>query len=164
MHYSNPGQPMREAINGNGIRAATVTETLMGKIVGRAYVADKRKVEGKEPIPIRDCHDICVAASLVPKILSRVLDVIPTDALDSIAPNFRNAPHDLHERDSKQIVGPKWGMHLPGIASRIGDAVSSRDIGLLPVAEPVGQSDDDTNDGIGDGMPPKPDQDGDPSP
>lgn len=164
MHYADPGQPMLEAIDGTGIRAATLTETLMGKIVGRAYVADKRQVEGKEPIPIRDCYDICVCGALEPDVLARVLGVIPPDALDSIAANFRNAPHDLHERDSKPVMDPKWGMPLPGIASRIGDAVSARDVGLLPVAEPLDQSDDDAIDGIGDGMRPEPDEDGGPSP
>ena len=123
MHYANPRQPMREAINGTGIRAATMTETLMGKIVGRAFVADRRQDSAKEPIPIRDCYD-----------------------------------------NGKEIVNPKWTMRLRGIASRIGDAVSARDVGLLPVAEPLDQSDEDTNDGAGIGMRSKPERDRNPSP
>ena len=90
--------------------------------------------------------------------------VTPPDALDSIATNFRSAPRNLHLCDGKPIVDHKWAVPSPGIASRIGDAVAARDIGLLPVAEPLGQSDDDTNDGIGDRMRPDPDEDGDPSP
>ena len=149
MHYSNPNQPMRETINGTGIRAATVTETLMGKIVGRAFVANTRQAAGKEPIPIRDCYDICVGGALVPDVLDRVLGIIPPAATDRIASNFRSAPHDLHLRDSKPIVSPSWTMPLRGIASRIGDAVSARDVGLLPVAKPLGASKDDTNNGVG---------------
>ncbi len=157
MHYSDPRVPMREIVNGTGIRAATITETLLGKIAGRAYVADKRKDDGKEPIPIRDCYDICVSAALAPGPLARVLEVMPPDAKDRIATNFRKAPHDLHQRDNKPIVDPKWAVPLPGIASRIGDAVSARDIGLLPVAVPADQSEDYANDdGLGGAMPSKP--------
>ena len=156
MHYSDPRVPMLETINGTAIRAATVTETLMGKIAGRAYVADKRQGEGKEPIPIRDCYDICVSAALAPGPLAGVLEVMPPDATDRIATNFRNAPHDLDRRDSKPIVAPKWVVPFPGIASRIGDAVSARDIGLLPVAVPADQSEDCANDGLGGTKPSKP--------
>ena len=164
MHYSNPSQPMREAINGTGIRAATVTETLMGRIVGRAYVADQWQAEGKEPIPMRDCHGICVGAALAPEVLDRVLGVTPLDAIHRVASNFRRAPHNLHQCDGKPIVDPKWAVPLPGIASRIGDAVSAQDVGLSLLAELSGGSDDDTNDGFGSGMRSKPEQGSEQSP
>lgn len=148
MHYSHPDQPMAESVDGTGIRAATITETMMGKIVGRAYVANESPDDSdKQPIPIRDCYDICVCAALEPEVLARVLDVIPVDARTRIARNLRDAPRDLHLRDEKPLINPTWSVPLPDIASRIGEAVAFSDVQRLPVAKPpeIGGSDNDVS-------------------
>ena len=134
--YMNPGHPAVPTIEGTGIRAANFTETFMGKIAGRAYNADNRPVvPGKQPIPIRDCFDICVCATLEPRILQGIFDALPDGARGRIAANYRSAPNDLHKRDSKPVVDPAWTVHLDGVAARIGDAVDARDVGLIPRAE-----------------------------
>ena len=89
---------------------------------------------------------------------------MPADAKDRIASSFRSAPHDLHQCHRKPIVDPKWEVPLPGIACRIGDAVSDRDVGLLPVAAPLDQSEDNANDSMGGGMQSNPQQGREPSP
>ncbi|MCZ0943244.1 MAG: nucleotidyl transferase AbiEii/AbiGii toxin family protein [Gammaproteobacteria bacterium] len=137
MHYSHPDQPMAESVDGTGIRAATITETMMGKIVGRAYVADERTDNSdKQPIPIRDCYDICVCAAIEPEVLARIFNIIPLDARTRIARNLRDAPHDLHLRDKKPLITPTWVVPLPGIASQIGEAIALGDVERLPVARP----------------------------
>jgi len=142
MAYMDPNVPMRQSVEGTGIRAAGITEVLMGKIAGRALNADNRKPEageGKEPIPIRDCYDICVCAALQPRILVGVIDALPTSARERIARNFRDAPRDLYLSDPKPIIDPAWSVELDGIAAKIGDAVAAGQIDAVPVAQPRGR-------------------------
>ncbi len=146
MHYMHPDQPMVESVEGTGIRAATITETMMGKIVGRAYAADEEAGNpGRQPIPIRDCYDICVCAAVEKDVLARIFDIIPLDARTRIARNLRNAPRDLHLRDSKPLINPTWTGPWLDIASTIAEAVAIGDIGRLPEIQPtnIGVSNDD---------------------
>ena len=139
MAYMDPNLPMRQSVEGTGIRAAGITEVLMGKIAGRALNADHRNPEageGKEPIPIRDCYDICICAALQPRILVGVIDALPSSARERIARNFRDAPRDLHLRDPKPIIDPAWSIELEGVAAKIGDAVAAGHLGAIPVAQP----------------------------
>ena len=134
--YMDPRHPAVPTIERTGIRAANLTETFMGKIAGRAHNADTSPAApGKQPIPIRDCFDICVCATLEPGILQRIFDKLPERARRRIAVNYRSAPDDLHKRDPKPLVEPAWAVQLDGVAARIGDAVDARDVGLIPQAE-----------------------------
>ena len=54
-----------------------------------------------------------------------------------IANDFRDAPYDLAERDSKPVIEPRWSVPLAGIAQHIGRAVASGDLGSVPVATPI---------------------------
>ena len=102
-----------------------------------AYVADERTENSdKQPIPIRDCYDICVCAAIEPEVLARIFNIIPLDARTRIARNLRDAPHDLHLRDKKPLITPTWAVPLPGIASQIGEAIAFGEVERLPVARP----------------------------
>ena len=135
MHYMNPNHPMLDSVEGTGIRAADVTEIFMGKIVGRAHVAGGSKGGISQPIPIRDCYDICICAALAPHALRGIFDVLPPAARTRIATNFRTAPRDLHMRDTKPVISPTWVVALEGVAERIGEAVASKDLGRIPAAK-----------------------------
>ena len=133
-HFMDPHRPMIDTVEGTGIRAASVTEIMMGKIVGRAHA---RTDAVKAPIPIRDCYDICVCAAREPQILQRILEVLEEGALQRIAENFRNMPRDLHSRDTKPVIDPRWLVPLDNIAPAIGEALASKNLRRIPVATPM---------------------------
>ena len=133
MHYSDPDHPMFDAVEETGIRAGGLVEIIMGKIVGRAHSADKRSDLAKQPIPIRDCYDVCVCAARAP-------DALPAPARRRIATNFHDAPKDLHLLDAQRIVKPAWAVDLAGVAARIGEAVATGDLGRIPVASSLGST------------------------
>ena len=131
MHFMNPDHPMIDSVEGTGIRAASVTEIFMGKLVGRAHTRD---AEERPRIPVRDCYDICVCAAREPQILQRIFEILDDDALQRIAENFQNTPPDLHQRDSKPVIEPRWSIALDNIAPAIGEAIAARDLSRLPEA------------------------------
>ena len=125
-----PQRRFHMSVLDNGHRQVTVLD-----IAGRAHVADERTGGTRQPIPIRDCYDICICAALAPNVLSAIFDVLPSAARIRIATNFRTAPRDLHMTDVKPVISPTWSVALEGVAERIGEAVASKDLGCIPVAE-----------------------------
>ena len=136
MAYMDPKHPMLDSVEGSGIRTANLAEIFMGKIAGRFYNADTRSPESaKQRVPIRDCYDVCVCAAVAPTILQQIVDRLRPDALARISTNLLNAPHDLHMKDSRSIIDPKWEIDLEDVAPRIGEAFASRSIDSIPVAQ-----------------------------
>ena len=135
MAYMNPKHPMLDSVEGSGIRAANLAEICMGKIVGRFFNADARPPESaKQRVPIRDCYDVCVCAAVAPTVLQQIIDVLSPDALARISANLLNAPHNLHLKDGRSIIDPKWEIDLEDVAPRIGEAFASKSIESIPVA------------------------------
>lgn len=133
--YMNPEHPMLDSVEETGIRAANLSEIFMGKIAGRFLNADTIPPEtAKQGVPIRDCYDVCVCAAVAPNVLKQIVDVLPPEALARICNNLLDAPHDLHPQDGRSIIHPKWEVDLENVASRIGEALASGNIGRIPVA------------------------------
>ena len=132
-----PGPDGPTSVEGTAIRAATFTEIFMGKIAGRAFNADKGPtIDGKQPVPIRDCFDIAVLAAQDPALLEDILARIPAAPLAEIVSNYRNAPEDLAEIDDKPIKHARWTIPLHGLPQRIADAFEAKDLTLMPLAKP----------------------------
>lgn len=132
-----PGPDGPTSVEGTAIRAATFTEIFMGKIAGRAFNADKGPtVDGRQPVPIRDCFDIAVLAAQDPALLEDILARIPAAPLAEIVSNYRNAPEDLAAVDDKPIKHARWTIPLHGLPQRIADAFEAKDLTLMPLAKP----------------------------
>ncbi len=57
-----------------------------------------------------------------------------TENRNRIADNFGNTPEDLYLRDTRPVIEPAWEVSLDAIAKRVGDAVASNDLSLIPAA------------------------------
>lgn len=122
----------REAVLGTRFRAASTEEILAGKICGRLHQVNP---DGSSPRPpVRDIHDIVVAALLSPGAVQSVLDGLPQKGRRFIAQGLRSHPPGGYGKDPKPVTQERHRVVYAEAVQELADAIEAGDESLLPSA------------------------------
>ena len=119
-------------IKPTGTPSQSLHDIMRGKVAGRAVIAHLLTGTSHDTPPIRDVYDFAICAHLEPDALLRVLDSMSDDFRIMAAKAYLDAPPDLHKRDRKPIINPRFDVPMHGLPQAAGQAIMEMGLSAIP--------------------------------